>query len=460
MYYFDELIAEISVSEGTDSVVTPLPHLVPIGRIHKTGDSCQISVSADGQLFEQIEGHGMNKTAGYLKVECKGNCRVKFFVGKGYWAQEEHFYTDAMKQTNEWAGSDGINSFNLENGRDSYNADCDTTLFVFGDTLVSRVDKETNERIPPVYMPSNTYGIMNKRPNDIHFVIKKNEDGIPQPVLTPVKNQEDDEGWFWLQDGVMADGNLYLTPLNMKSDLSKPEGFQFKVAGVTMVKVPVRDKFPVFEDAEYYPTSLYRCNGGIQYIGGIAYLPYAPEFGYEEGDGFLYVYGYQNDVNQIQDCRVFVGRTRPENILDTESWEYFDGKKFVRGMENAAVILEHASCEMSVMPIAEGDMKGKFLAVFQYDVQSSYVAYSVGETPWGPFDTQCKVYHCKEKIYLCNSIYTYNAKAHSHLSKPESILVSYNVNTPSMKDNCRIADIYRPRFILLHDTTIKKGRWQ
>lgn len=74
-------------------------------------------------------------------------------------------------------------------------------------------------------------------------------------------------------------------------------------------------------------------------------------------------------------------------------------------MENAAVILEHASCEMSVMPIAEGDMKGKFLAVFQYDVQSSYVAYSVGETPWGPFDTQCKVYYCKEKyIYAILSI--------------------------------------------------------
>lgn len=459
MYYYDELIAEVSVTEETDSVVTPLPHLVPIGRIYKTGDSCQISVSADGQTFEHIEEHGGNITAGYIKVVCQGSCRVKFFVGKGYWAQEEYRYTDAMKQTMEWAGSDGINSFNLENGKDSYGADCHNTLFVFGDTLVSRVDKKTNERIPPVYMPSNTYGIMNKIPEDIQFVIKKDEEGIPQPVLSPVKSKEED-GWFWLQDGVVVGGNLYLTPLNMKSDLSKPEGFQFKVDGVTMVKVPVRDKKPVFDEAEFYPASLYKRMEGRQYIGGIAYLPYAPEFGYDEGDGFLYVYGYQNDVDQIQDCRVFVGRTKPENIRDTESWEYFNGKKFVTGIENAAVILEHASCEMSVMPIIEGDMKGKFLAVFQYDVQSSYVAYSIGETPWGPFESQCKVYHCKEKIYLCNSVYTYNAKAHSHLSKPESILVSYNVNTPSMKDNCRIADIYRPRFILLHDTTIKKGRWQ
>lgn len=459
MYYYDELIAEVSVSEEINSVVTPLPHLVPVGRIYKIGDSCQISISADGEIFEQLEGHGENKTAGYLKVDCQGKCRVKFFVGKGYWAQEEFRYTDAMKQTKDWAGSDGINSFNLDNGTDSYGADCESTLFVFGDTLISKVDKETNQRIPPVYMPSNTYGIMNKIPEDIHFVIQKNENGIPQPILSPVNDKEID-GWFWLQDGVIARGNLYLTPLNMKSDISKPEGFQFKVDGVTMVKIPIIDKQPIFKEAEYYPTSLYQRIEGIQYIGGIAYLPYAPEFGYAEGDGYLYVYGYQNDVAQLQDCRVFVGRTRPDHILDTESWEYFDGKEFVNGIENAAVILEHASCEMSVMPIIEGEMKGKFLAVFQYDVQSPYVAYSVGATPWGPFESICKVYHCKEKIYLCNSIYTYNAKAHSHLSKPESILVSYNVNTPSMKDNCRIADIYRPRFILLHDTTIKRGRWQ
>jgi len=43
------------------------------------------------------------------------------------------------------------------------------------------------------------------------------------------------------------------------------------------------------------------------------------------------------------------------------------------------------------------------------------------------------------------------SKAHPHLSKPDELLVSYNVNTISFDMHLRKGDIYRPRFISLRD---------
>ncbi len=45
--------------------------------------------------------------------------------------------------------------------------------------------------------------------------------------------------------------------------------------------------------------------------------------------------------------------------------------------------------------------------------------------------------------------YTYNAKAHPHLSTPDRLLISYNVNTFDFFEHFSNADIYRPRFVWL-----------
>ena len=37
--------------------------------------------------------------------------------------------------------------------------------------------------------------------------------------------------------------------------------------------------------------------------------------------------------------------------------------------------------------------------------------------------------------------------AHPHLSKPDELPISYNVNTLNSRDHFNYADIYRPRFI-------------
>lgn len=456
MYCVEDFLAEIHITEEQREKCIRLPYLMPVGRIVHSGCGADVSISHDGKEFLSVGAHGGNRNACYLKVKSTGECRVKFFVGVGYWAKPDNHYSEAFmkNRSNGWAGGDGINSFNLSNGIDAYQAACRETLFIFGDTLVSQVT-ENNERIEPVFMPNNTYAYMKGNLEQMEFVIPLDEEGKPAAALKPKTEDGSQDGWFWLQDGVVIENKLYLTPLLMYSDESKKEGFQFRVADVCMLEIPIIEGKADFQRSEQLQTMLYKRVGNKEYIGGIAYMPYCAEMGYTDGDGFIYAYGYISS-EQATMPGMIVGRVTPEQFKNPYAWNFYNGNEFVQGIENGKLVLEHISCEMSVMPIAEGYNRGKFLAVFQYDGQSPYVGYAIGETPWGPFSEPGMVYECDERQRVNETVYTYNAKAHPHLSEPDAILVSYNVNSPSMEENNRTADIYHPRFIRLHDTTIQE----
>lgn len=462
MYFLDDFLAEVYVTREETEKTMMLPTHLPVGRIHRTGGNARVSISQDGKEYREVDNHGGHMTARFLKVEKEESmeeCRVRFFTGAGYWASQDVRYTETFLKNREngWAGGDGINSFNLTDGNDAYNANSQETLFIFGDTLVSKVD-ENHQRMEPVEMPNNTYALMKGDLDEIEFVIEKDEDGHAKTALVPEGNPDPHEEWFWLQDGVVIGDKLYLSPLIMNSDMGRPEGWQFKVKGVCIVEIPIIDKRPEFSKSRQIKADLYRREADRQYVGGIAYMPYHPDMGYPHGDGYIYGYGYISSlVNENGRPQMIVGRVRPEEFTDTANWRFYNGRDFVPGIENGVSVLEHISCEMSVVPITAGINKGKFLAVFQYDGKSPYVGYAIGETPWGPFAEANRVYECDEKKRVNETVYTYNAKAHSHLSTPYCILASYNVNSPSMKENCRTADIYHPRFIRLHDTTIQEG---
>ena len=459
MYHMDELLAQICLEPGEGEKQFVLRDYVPIGRILKEGGSCTVSLAdMDGKFCSVCGDHGGNRTARILKVTGEGPCRVSFFVGSGWWAEPDGAYTDAMHRFSGWAGSDGINSFNLKDGVDAYGADTDATLFVFGDTLVSEVDRKTDRRLQPVYMPNNTYGIMGKTPADLEFYLNRDENGIPRASLIPSPEVAEPEEWFWLQDGIVLDRKLYLSPLVVGPDLSRPEGYQFRVTGVAMAVIPIEENRPVFEKAVQYRTRLYAETDTYRYTGGIAYMPYTREAGWEDGDGYIYIYGYRSRVDQLKSSELIVCRTLPQDFGCEEKWRWFDGEGW-NGTDilQSAPLLSAVSAEMSVMPIRGGANDGRFLAVFQKHVESDTLAYAVGDTPAGPFASAQAVWHCDENPRIDPTVYTYNAKAHCHLSTPDSILASYNVNTPSWEINCRFGSIYRPRFLRLHDTTLEGG---
>lgn len=257
------------------------------------------------------------------------------------------------------------------------------------------------------------------------------------------------KSWYWMQDGVRIGEKVYYMPLIISEDLTGPEGMQFKVDGVAMISLTLKNNRPDFESIVQKDTFLH--HKGLTFGAGI--LPNTLESNAVSGDGYIYIYGYKEAVDKGAVCRgMAAARVKPEDFENLNEWSFWDGTKWTFDITKACILLKHISCEMSVSPIGEGNLKGKYIAVFQYDVNSRYVAYSIGDSPVGPFSEPRKIYCCSEPEEN-EKIYTYNAKAHPHLSNSRGLLVTYNVNTYSLELNDKDGGIYRPRCLRFKSTS-------
>ena len=246
--------------------------------------------------------------------------------------------------------------------------------------------------------------------------------------------------WLWLQDGIIHDNIFYFYPMRVISDLSQPEGLQFKVIGTMIFKVPLIDGNLMLDEVQQKPIRNYFENEGVTIIFGSAIMNHMHH------DGYIYIYGYKSVLGFRQ---LIVSRVKPKDLWDVDAYEYFDGSFYSSNFKNVATILDHVSCEMSVTYLNEGPYKGKFIAIMTYDTNTKYVAFALGDSPEGPFSEPQKIYSTPEQEIFLSTTYTYNAKAHPHLSQAEDILVSYNTNTYNFEHNMSHAHIYRPRFIRL-----------
>jgi hypothetical protein len=260
---------------------------------------------------------------------------------------------------------------------------------------------------------------------------------------------EPEHSWIWLQDGVVIDNYLYFFPMIINSDLTQPEGMQFCVKGVVMIKVPIVDGRldPDKAEQKYAPLLVER--GGSQWLFGGSIMSNTEAAGALNPDGYIYIYGYKT-TGPVKE--LLLARVKAEDFVYFDDWTYYDGSSWSKDIFSAVPILGHISCEHSVSELKHGHNRGKYIAVFSYDVTTPQVCFSLAPHPWGPFSKPQKIYHCPDIDIYKSTTYCYNAKAHPHLSQSTSILASYNVNTYSLDHNLSDYEVYRPRFIRIIDT--------
>lgn len=259
--------------------------------------------------------------------------------------------------------------------------------------------------------------------------------------------------WYWLQDGLSLDGRFHTFALNMAPDPSQPPGWQFKVVGVAMAGLPgpggpdlggiTQTDTPL-----YYTTSL---NGwSLSYTYGAGVMPNTAEAGAADPDGYIYVYGYRDYAFERL---LTVARVKAADFGDFNAWRFWGGsaKGWSRSIEDSAPLLTgvSVSAELSVTPVKSGPLAGKYLLVFEKDSLSNYMTYSVGDSPVGPFGPPVPFYYATEPA-AGQTINTYNAKAHPHLSADGELLVSYNVNATDSQVHYTDGTIYRPRWLRMH----------
>lgn len=261
-----------------------------------------------------------------------------------------------------------------------------------------------------------------------------------QMTATPPFELTNNTAWLWLQDGLVIHDHFYFIPMRVMPDETQPEGLQFKVIGTMLFAVPIRDHGLDFSAVQQKPAHLFKEIGASTFLFGAAIMNHS------EADGYIYIYGYKATMGLRE---LIVARVQKESFWWVDTWMFYSADGWSSELTDSTPVLPHVSCEMSVSYLNSGPHKGQFIAVFTHDTDTPYVAMALAPTPVGPFSDPQIIYKTTEKERFKSTTYTYNAKAHPHLSSATDILISYNTNTYNYAHNMSDARIYRPRFIRL-----------
>jgi hypothetical protein len=336
-----------------------------------------------------------------------------------------------------WTGADGIFSIPLSGYKAPGRAEGGKTLFVFSDTWIGGVDAKTDERTGAAMIHNSLAVLDGAKPDPakIHFLWGRTAAGKAASTFTPsTPSTVGKNAWYWLQDGFYHKGFVYILPI-----VCTPGGTSgWNEVGVGFIKLPIgADGEPDPANAVQKDTP-FKYNGpnGSYYFGN-GIMPNTAEAGAPNPDGYVYVYGRFG---------LYVSRVLPDDFEDFSKWRYWDGSGWNTDIGKARS-LGLGGPELSVSPITQGTLKGKYLLVSMSVEQNAF--FRVGDSPWGPFGARTNIYQAPEWHTYGGGVFTYNAKAHPSLSANGEWLVSYNVNTADLALNLKHADIYHPRFFTL-----------
>lgn len=359
-----------------------------------------------------------------------------------------HEWTLMLKRNSGWFGGDGIFSVSL-NGKDNIGAANENTktLFWFSDTMIGDI---VNGVLQSGYkMIHNSMAILEGDQPDkkkINFYWDKDEQGNPKSLFIPSTPASADTEWYWLGDGFVnrkKDGDIYIFAYRIKKVNT---GWGFALAGSTLIILPHNSK-PPFKDQKQMDTPLFvagdKEDSGYAFGAGVFVNTKAA--GAPHPDGYVYIYGVKNGSGFLEKD-LMVARVLPEDITDFDEWRFWDGKGWnldVQHISKAATITDQVSDELSLTPLPDG----RYALVFQDHGIGSSVDLRLAESPHGPFGPVIKLWDCPE-VNMGKDFYTYNAKAHPHLSSNGELLISYNVNAFNFFKNLNYHPyLYRPRFI-------------
>lgn len=451
------------------------------GRASGTGGIKATNLEQPMSPATNLEGSGSlpvrfgNVPARYIKIVPAGPCgegtwgtyngfeqrygigKVRFFAGEGYCVEPDYRFTSLLSNYNGWSGADGIlmvPSDGVEKQLSAQEAEDRKTIVIFSDTFYGKVNPVTRQRSAYTVLNNTSAEFNGNCPEKLDFRIRATSDGKPDSLIP---NPDDGRYFYWLQDCLIHNNRYISFTDNIVFDESGMEGFQFNLVGVDMVSIPIRDGSLDFDRVRTKETTLFTESPRSYF--GCAVLPNTYEAQMPFADGYVYIYGLKD--NGLLAKSLLVSRVIPDQIEDFSQYSFYNGTEFVAGIENAAVICEEGGAEMSITPITTGEYAGRYLFIYSDANIGNRISCRIGDTPAGPFSESMLLYEIREseniRRFGGQKIYTYNAKAHYHISSEDSLLISYNVNSQDFESHLKNAEIYRPRFLRLKRITRTVG---
>ncbi|MCL2043039.1 MAG: DUF5005 domain-containing protein [Treponema sp.] len=415
-----------------------------------------------------------NHTARFIRITgnaISGNqtglSAVRVYMGEGYYADYVHdwsallsVYPHPNTYTNGWAGADGTFTVNLD-GRDfdpARNPRNRRTLFTFQDTLISRVNAVTGERIG-WGMPNNTMGILNGEPYAANVNFSDTTFITPPAPNNPRR-------YYWIGDNFIIGNKLYVICGRIGNTPGGGDwGFfddQTDLAVLDIVNGNInRNSIKIYTDNGpvrylYNETAPVGTNGRQTWSIGNAVMENTAAAGALNPDGYIYLYGVANNNGR----NLIVARVKEEHVETFSEYEYLYNDDVWRKQPWGTSVTDQKylnpssernfAGECSVHEMKWGPDKGKFYHVYM-DTRyfERWLKIMVSDNPWGPFTDSRQIFHAVDPFFQIptdgqSGMYSYNGKAHPAISPEGELYISYNVNGGN---GGKYADIYRSRFI-------------
>jgi hypothetical protein len=245
--------------------------------------------------------------------------------------------------------------------------------------------------------------------------------------------------YYWLGDGFFnheLDSTIYIFAYRIKNI---PGGiYPFDDVGLALIAIPKGSRPPFNDQRQMDVPFFYKDSKGQgKVVFGVSVLANTVGAGAPNPDGYIYVYGIRGPKREL-----IVSRVPDKQFENFDQWRFWNGEQWTKDVHTSAALTSRVSNEMSVSFMEDG----RVIAAYQLDTNSPDIMIQAGKGPAGPFQLAKEVWSTPE-IYEDIDFYTYNAKAHPHLSKPGELLISYNVNSFDFLDDIKYKPHHlRPRF--------------
>ena len=320
-----------------------------------------------------------------------------------------------------WTGADGVYSAEMS----------DTiTLWLFSDTWIGDV---VDGKHTGATMVNNSIGLQRGKDPEtasVEFFWRTTKDQKPTAFIKP----DDGTGWFWIFDGIVADGKLYL--FLMQTNKTGEKGvFGFKHIGTSLAEVENPHDAPLEWRIKQYkiPYGRYSKNGNTFFGSAVM----------RNGD-FVYIYGASEDWSKGMSGRsMIVARVPYNKMADFEQWRFLSDGNWMSCLTGISGLFDGTATEYSVC--YQPSIK-QYVAVYTENGMSKNIMMRLSPTPVGPWSSAYKIYECPEvewhKTYFC-----YAAKAHPEISGKNELMITYVCNSMDFWQMAKDTRIYRPRFL-------------
>ena len=301
-----------------------------------------------------------------------------------------------------WIAADATFSIALPNNK---------TLWLFGDTFIGKVHKDT--------IQSGAKFIRNSAVLQDGISFSTLYQGTASNPSDFLPSDHPDSTWYWPEHGFLKDDSLFIFAVKFHKTKGEDDGFNFESVENDILVY----KYPEFNYLKTIPikaSAFNEVNYGVRIL--------------EEGE-YLYIYGRKSGEFSI--AYPHLARAKKDNI--SGNWEFFNGS----GWSNDPVSSKRINNFQVSQQYGVFKHEGKYVLITQ-DIWFSKEIWSfTSTTPYGPWGNKSSIYKTPEKF---PKTFTYNAYPHPQFNEKNELLLSYNTNGDFFSIFSNV-EIYRPTFV-------------